>query len=123
LDVLYTRLNDNTVYVLTGNGNFTFNFPVSYASGGTGPGTFDVKDVNNDGFLDIVVANQWANNIGVLLGTNSGTFLPVTTFTAGNSPRNIVIGDMNNDGNLDVVTANYNSNDFSVLLGKRIGSF
>ena len=64
--------------------------------------------MNNDGRLDIVVANNGQNNVGILLGYGNGTFEDQTTYPTGNGtqPVAIAIADLNNDGFLDVAVVN-----------------
>ena len=61
--------------------------------------------LNNDHQLDIVVANNGNNNMGVLLGCVNGTFFSQLTYSTGDSsePFDLAIGDFNNDSRLDVV--------------------
>ena len=67
--------------VLLGNGDGTFQAPVTYSSGGYQSYSVAIGDVNGDGKPDLVAANlcQSAGNcgnggVGVLLGNGDGTF-------------------------------------------------
>ena len=93
-----------------------------YATGTT-PYSVTLGDVNGDGRLDIVAANQGSNNASVLLGNGNGTFGAEATFATGSVPRSVVLGDVNGDGKLDIITGNFNSNNASVLLGNGNGTF
>jgi hypothetical protein len=79
--------------------------------------------VNHDGFLDIIVANTFSNNVEVLLGAGNGTFGPGVTFATGAHPGFIAVGDLNGDGILDLAVSNTNDSTISVLLGNGDGSF
>ncbi|MFN6050576.1 MAG: FG-GAP repeat domain-containing protein, partial [Planctomycetia bacterium] len=94
----------------------SFGSPTSFATG-TNPYSVTLGDVNGDGRLDIVTANQNSSNSSVLLGNGNGTFQNQATLTAGTSPSSVTLGDLNSDGRLDIVTANRSSNNASVLLG------
>jgi hypothetical protein len=105
-----------TVTLLLGNGDGTFQAPPTYPSGGYEADSVAVGDLNNDGKLDLVVANlcqssycsQGSNGIvSVLLGNGDGTFQPAKGYaTGGFGSSSVAIGDFNGDGNLDVVVAN-----------------
>lgn len=101
-----------------------FGFPTNH-SGGVLSTMFDVAlcDLNGDGNLDIVTANPATNNVSILLGNGSGTFLPSVTYGTGTFPMRVVVTDFNNDNRFDLATSNYNSNDISVLLGNGNGTF
>jgi FG-GAP-like repeat/Bacterial Ig-like domain (group 3)/Putative Ig domain len=117
-----------TVTVLLGNGNGTFQSPRSYATG-TNPRAVVVGDLNSDGKLDLVVANSGASSVSVLLGIGDGTFRPHVTYDPGFSPWALSIVDLNRDGKPDlVVTGNGVSlngiqKGLSVLLGRGDGTF
>ncbi|MFL5823203.1 MAG: FG-GAP-like repeat-containing protein, partial [Solirubrobacteraceae bacterium] len=121
---------NNTVSVLTGIGDGTFNAAQNITVG-AGPSAVAVGDVNGDGFPDIVVANSGpvdqqtelftGNTITVLLqkSTHDG-FLPGQTYTVGNGPLSVGIGDLDGDGWPDVVVGNFTGT-VSVLYGDGLG--
>jgi hypothetical protein len=87
-----------------------------------------IGDVNNDGKLDLVVANYLDNTVSVLLGNGDGTFQARTTYATGHNPDSVAIGDVNGDGKPDLVVSNQSKNDqglltVSVLLGNGDGTF
>ncbi len=99
-----------------------FGAPTTFGVG-TAPRSVAVGDFNEDGHLDLVVANRNSNNVSVLLGTGTGGFGGQTTFAAGTQPQQAIAADIDGDGNLDIVTANNGSGNVSVLLGNGSGSF
>lgn len=108
--------------VRLGTGNGTFGSAISLTAG-SDPFAVAVADVNGDGNVDIVTANQGSDTVSVLLGNGDGTFGTATNFKVGSQPRSLSVGDFNGDGKLDVVTANYGDTNLSVLLGEGNGSF
>ena len=81
-------------------------------------------DFNNDGLIDLAVANTalGAGSVSILLGNGDGTFQPATFLTAGNYPRSIAVADFNRDGKFDLAVANEHGS-VSVLLGNGDGTF
>jgi hypothetical protein len=116
---------DGAVAVLLGNGNGTFQSPVSYDSGGWAEWaefsegiSVTIGDVNGDGIPDLVVANSCASGeeprtckagiVGVLLGNGDGTFQAAVPFSSGASHgQAVVVADVNADGRPDVLVANF----------------
>src|SRR5437762_389429 len=75
-------------------------------------------DVNDDGKLDLAVANIDTNSVGVMLGEGNGTFAAAREFPVGQAPVKLTSADFNGDGKLDLAVADRESDDVSVLLGK-----
>src|SRR5262249_60076682 len=88
LDLVATNGNDNTVSVLLGNGDGTFQtqrtFTTVGSSTGQSPNGIAVADVNKDGKPDLVVSCATgpggSPGISVLLGNGDGTFQTPLTF-------------------------------------------
>jgi len=134
---------NGTVGVLLGNGGGTFQAAVTYGSGGVGPGSVVVADVNADGKLDLVLANACLSGnccvdltcingvVGVLLGNGDGTFQSAVTYDSGGIiGRKAAVADVSGDGKLDLVVANSclnpsctGSGPVGVLLGNGDGTF
>ena len=114
-----------SVAVLLGNGDGTFPNHVDYATG-TGPGLPATADFNNDGILDLAIANEVDNTVSILLGNGNGTFRAHVDYPTGVGPQGTAVGDFNGDGKLDLAVTNYGSlsgNTVSILLGKGDGTF
>ena len=66
-----------------------FGAPTIYETGANDVVSIAVADLNGDGNLDIVVANECNNNfcengtVSVLLGNGDGTFQPAATYSTG----------------------------------------
>ena len=117
---LYTTAQ---VAIYLGNGNGTFQTPVSYAVG-TNPYHVVVGDLNNDGIADLVLPARGIDSISVLLGKGDGTFQPVVNYpTTGDLPFFASIADFDGDGNADVIVPNNNSASLTLFLGKGDGTF
>ncbi|MGE1049202.1 FG-GAP repeat domain-containing protein [Bacillus sp. GMs2/1] len=111
----------NNVSVLLGNGDGTFQPPLSFPVGQSPVGIASA-DFNGDGKLDLVVANEFSQNISVLLGNGDGTFQAAVSFEVGQSLEVIIAADFNNDGAIDIAVQNYESNNVSVLLNNCFSS-
>jgi hypothetical protein len=133
----------NTLSVLLGNGDGTFQAPRTLTLPGVFPPGYNgstplvqsvesvaVGDMNHDGKLDLVVTAQtsfrlsngtWVyyGYVDVLLGHGDGTFAPAMAFAVGTNADRIALADFNDDGNLDVAVE---SQGVSVLLGKGDGT-
>ena len=119
------------VAILLGNGDGTFQPAQTYSSGGSGASSIAVADLNGDGKLDIVVANDDSNTFTVLLGNGDGTFQPANSFASGGYyPVSVAVADVNGDGKPDLLLANscadstcQSNGIVSVLLGDGKGGF
>lgn len=88
---------------------------------GTNPYSVKLVDMNGDGKVDIVCANQTGNSIGVFIntttpGASTPTFGAMTTFATPAGPTHMAIADFNGDGLPDVVVPNSTATSASVFL-------
>jgi hypothetical protein len=128
------------VGVLLGNGNGTFQAAVPYGSGAWEPRSVVVADVNGDGKLDLLVANQCISGpnctsviggVTVLLGNGNGTFQPAVAYGSGGVRSfSVAVADVNGDGKPDLLVTNvyasntnWNNGTVGVLLGNGDGTF
>jgi VCBS repeat protein/centrosomal CEP192-like protein len=112
------------VSVLLGNGDGTFQSPVSYTVG-LNPVAVATADFNNDGKLDLAVVNNGSSgSVSILLGNGDGTFQTHVDYPTASLPHgSLAVGDFNDDGQLDLAVADNGSNALSVLLGNGDGTF
>jgi uncharacterized repeat protein (TIGR01451 family) len=113
---------DDFTYTAPATACTTFS-PATNFSAGTNPFSVAIGDFNGDGKSDLAVANQFSDNVSILLGTGAGTFGAATNFAVGTDPRSVAIGDFNGDGKSDLAVANQASNNVSILLGTGTGTF
>ena len=73
-------------------------------------------DFNGDQDPDLVIANQLAANVSVLLGGADASFSGPNNFTTGNGPSSIAVRDFDGDGKPDLAVANVSADNVSVLL-------
>jgi hypothetical protein len=138
LDLLVTNwcvFCANTVGVLLGNGDGSFQGPVTYASAGYGAWSIAVADVNADGKPDLLVANNCTGNVtsctnskgavSVLLNNGNGTFQPaVSYYSGGELAIFLATADVNRDGKPDLLVVNGGTNgvgSVGVLINDTVG--
>ncbi len=129
-DLVVADSGHNSISVMLGNGNGTFQARTDYPTGNT-PVNVAFADFNLDGTEDIAVANSGAptssnsgNSVTVYYNqittsnTPAGTFVSGATgdFSAGNTPSSIVAADINVDGLPDIVVTDQADNAVTALL-------
>ena len=124
-DLVVANSESNTVSVLmntTAAGATTASFATQQTfATGTGPVSVTTADLNGDGRPDLIVADEGANEVSVLLNTTAAgattvSFATQETFATGSAPRSVTTADINGDGLPDIITADYGSAEVSVLL-------
>ncbi len=125
--------DEGSVGVLLGNGDGTFQAPVSYSAWSVG--SVAVADLNGDGYPDLVASNYCqgagcTSGVSVLLNNGDGTFQPAVSYgVPGYLSYSVAIADVNNDGKPDLLVGNgcldwsCGSGSVGVLLGNGDGTF
>jgi len=134
-DLAVSAGNGNTVSILWGNGDGTFQTPENPNPENIGTGDIPYSviagDFNNDGNIDLIVANSGANTVSVVLNTGNKTFESRIDYPAGIEPFSVATADFNGDGFQDLVVADSNCPVFpncgpgtiSIMLGNGDGTF
>jgi hypothetical protein len=130
LPVSLPQLGESALAVMLGNGDGTFQPPVTANPGPfPTPNCFQAADFNNDGILDIVSGTETNSSIGtpisVFLGKGDGTFQPPVNTTALLGPGGLAVADFTGDGKLDLAfsTPPNVGNSVLVLPGNGDGTF
>ncbi|MGB6830352.1 MAG: FG-GAP-like repeat-containing protein [Terracidiphilus sp.] len=130
-DLVTANFFDSTATVLLGNGDGTFlqasNSPITV---GQFPGSVALGDLNQDGKIDIAIANENyeggnPGSVSVLLGNGNGTFTQAegSPVTVGHSPQAVAVGDFNSNGVPDLAVVNNDDDTVTVLMGAGNGEF
>lgn len=112
------------VYMNLGGGKF--GPAVGYAIVGDGS-VIQAVDINNDGWLDLVVESVNQTSLTVLLNNGNGSFSNGAPITLTEPSFDLAVGDLRNNGNIDLVVlqcdTTTNNCQFAVFNGAGTGTF
>ena len=121
LDILVSEAGADRLAVFTNSSSAgTFALARSEFATGSNPESVAVGDLDHDGKLDVLVANEISNTITILHNTSSSgaiTLSSLPDLSTASFPITLKLADLNGDGQLDVVVANHEAASFSVFLG------
>lgn len=87
------------------------------------PRDIEFADLNEDGWLDLILASSTVNTVSVLIANPGGSFQPEQILPVGAGPTALVAADLDRDGHLDIATANVFERSVTVLRGHGDGTF
>ncbi len=91
---------------------------------GTSPQSVCSFDADNDGDLDLAVANLNTDDISIFINQGDGTYAPQANFAVGSMPIAVVAFDADQDGYMDLAVANFGGvNQISVLINDQTADF
>jgi Zn-dependent metalloprotease len=120
----YQASNNQQLWVFKNSGTgLTFTLSGKYSTGVANNATrcIATMDVDKNGTVDVVAANEAANNLTLLKNNGNGSFAGPLLYTVGYAPVWVTVADLDGEGNEDVVVANMNSNNIHVFMNDKNG--
>jgi VCBS repeat protein len=128
MDAVLASADWNSAMVFIGDGRGGA-VPTAYPAG-LAPFNVAVGDLNKDGALDIVVANEsdipaleGKGMVTVLFGDGQGKFPRRLALEGGSYPADAKIADLDGDGWMDIAVVNWKSQDITIFQGRADGTF
>ncbi len=123
IDLVTANTGSDTITVLLGNGDGTFQSGTDYWVGNS-PYGLQAIDLDGDGDQDIAISAQAAGHLGVLMNDGLANFSAASTFDGGGSREfGLCAVDMNNDGIPDLVCGLWAPPSVAVHIGNGDGTF
>ncbi len=122
VDVAVTNTQDETISILLGNGDGSFQ-PAQHVRVGGEPRGITVLDADGDGDVDVAATSFANGQTTIVYNEGDGRFDDFRAFGTGSGERAVVAGDMNGDGLLDLVVGTLTSEEIHVWLADGTGGF
>ena len=125
-DIMLASQMGDTLYFIAGNGNGSFNLPVTLNGGGTGYSkTMLTTDIDRDGKMDLVLsgADNPSASLVILMNNGNATFTNRSITEVNPHFGHVVSADFNNDNLTDLISLDPYHDSLSVFLGYGNGYF
>ncbi|HTM00724.1 MAG TPA: FG-GAP-like repeat-containing protein [Candidatus Omnitrophota bacterium] len=110
------------IMVFRGRGDGSFDPPSTLPAKAL-PMDVIAVDLNDDGHVDVAVADGGTSAVSLFLGRGDGTFAPRKDVPVPGTPYGLISGDWNRDGRVDLAVAGAFYSTVSILLGHGDGTF
>jgi hypothetical protein len=121
-DLAVANAKDSSITILlaNGKGNFT-EAQGSPFRANRFPNDIAIADLDNDGNLDLAIANTEVSMLTVLWGNGKGEFVQavLSPYAVHSKPHThgVAVGDFNGDGYLDLATDSWGTNNILIIFG------
>lgn len=124
-DIITSNGKKSSISFIRGKGGRAYATPQQVRLGlaGAAPAALTAADFNNDGRIDLAVANKDVGKVSVLIQGSNGKVASKRHFDTGKKQLDIAAADIDNDGIVDLVTPSITDNAVYVLKGKGDGTF
>ncbi len=120
-DLVTSNISANSLSVLLGNGDGSFQAPVSVRVCKE-PRNLAIFDFNHDTHDDLAIACSGSNQVAIFVGQGDGTFSKLAQYLVNRTPVSIANGDFNNDQQVDLAVALRNDK-LQLFFGQGTGKF
>lgn len=120
LDIVHSDYATNSISVLRGRGDGTFEPHITRQPVSSRPQGVAAADFNHDGITDLAVASTGSSSLDVLLGTAAGG-LSRRTIAVGRPLNVLTAADLDSDGWIDLAAASSSTNVVTILRGGASG--
>ena len=110
------------IFVFRNNGDGAFVQDAEYPTL-PNPTDLNLKDLNNDGDLDLIVTYYGRKKFAIYENLGGGRFSVEVEYRTGREPGKSLIADLNKDGFVDIIYGNDDDDDISLLLNYGDGTF
>lgn len=115
--IAVSRQAAGVVAFYKGDGLGGFTKPNANIAVGSNPEALAVGDLNQDGFLDLVVPNFGTTNLHWMTGKGDGTFNTPVMINSAVQTNGVAIGDYNGDGKPDFAITGFNTGNVIIYRG------
>jgi len=128
LDFAIANQGSNNIAVYKNNGTGGYAVDSTYSTGGgSAPFWIAAANLDGDGDIDLVTANQGVNYISVFKNNGNATFAAAVNYIVGFRPVFVFPADLDGDGDNDMVSCDQGTDDFldsvSLLFNDGSGTF
>ena len=120
-DLITSNISANTLSILLGNGDGSFQSPVSLRVCKE-PRNLAIFDFNQDIHDDLAIACSGSNQVVIFMGKGDGNFGKLAQYPVNRTPVSIAKGDFNNDEQMDLAVALRNDK-LQLFFGQGTGKF
>jgi glucose/arabinose dehydrogenase len=122
LDLAVANAGSDSVSVLFGNGDGTFQPATNYGVGNE-PKAVMAADLNGDGKIDLATCSQGDSKISILINNGDGTYKSAVNYNGTTGSHELALADLDGDGDLDIAQCGWGASLVRTLFNNGSGVF